>query len=228
MQPAAFYAASSLQWYRNDTLLAGQQDSTITIPRKNSGLDLYRCQVQNDSICLVSNPFPVNWIPIPNPSVLGAPDTSVCQTDSFLLNAFTDSSFHYVWQDGSTLPYFSVTQNGAYTVSISDSCGTAQAQKTVHFVKCDYNVYVPNAFTPNGDGKNDLFRTIFFFPPTRFNLRIFNRDGLEIFSTNDPAQGWDGSYKGIRQPAGAYIWALRYTDDSHKDHSLTGTLVLIR
>jgi len=228
MQPATYYAASSLQWYRNDTLLAGQQDSTITIPRKNSGSDLYRCQVQNDSACLVSNPFPVDWTPLPNSSVLGAPDTSICQTDSILLNAFTDSIFHYLWQDGSTRSFFSVTQNGTYTVSISDACGTAQAQKTVQFVKCDYDVYVPNAFTPNNDGKNDLFQTRFFHPPARFDLRIFNRNGLELFSTNDATQGWDGNYEGIRQPAGAYIWALRYTDETHKDHSLTGTLVLIR
>jgi gliding motility-associated-like protein len=227
MQPAAFYATSVLQWYRNDTLVSGQQASTLTIPRMNAGTALYSCQVKNDSVCLVSNPFPVNWTPLPNASVLGSPDTTVC-TDSVLLNAFTDSAFHYVWQDGSTQPYFFATQNGTYTVSISDGCGTTRAQKTVYFATCDFNAHVPNAFTPNGDGRNDVFRALFFFPPILFNIRIFNRNGLEVFSSTDPSRGWDGNFNNTKQPAGAYIWTIRFSDLTGKPHSLIGTLVLIR
>lgn len=230
MQPASYYSASGLQWYRNDTLLSGQQDSLLIIPRKFSGTDLYNCQVSNDSLCLVSDPYPVTWVALPTPTALGAIDTSICQSDTLLLrdNADTTNSFSYVWQDGSTQPYFTVTQNGTYTVTISDGCGAAQAQKTVQFVKCDYGVYVPNAFTPNGDGHNDVFRALFFNPPDRFMMQVFSRDGLEVFATMNPTQGWDGSFDNIRQPAGTYIWVIRYTDAKGKSSSLTGAVVLVR
>jgi gliding motility-associated-like protein len=228
MQPATYYAASSIQWYRNDTLLSGQQDSLITIPRSSPGTDTFTCQVLNDSLCLVSNPFPVYWAPLPVSAVLGSADTSICQPDSLLLNAFTDNSFQYRWQDGSTQPFFNVTQDGTYTVTISNSCGSAVAQKTVRFVQCDYNVYVPNAFTPNNDGNNDRFRAHFFSLPASFFMQIFNRSGLEIYASKDPANGWDGTFDNTRQPPGVYVWYIRFTDILGKAHSLTGTVLLIR
>ena len=229
MQPGAYYAASSLQWYRNDTLLTGQQDSLITIPRSNPGTDTFRCRVSNDSLCLASNPLLVMWTPLPTAASLGSADTSVClETGPVTLNAFIDSAFNYVWQDGSTNPYFKVTRDGTYTVTVSNGCGSAMAQKTIRFVTCDYSVYVPNAFTPNADGKNDRFQPHFFNPPSRFSMQIFNRGGLEIFSTVNPGTGWDGSFDNIRQPAGGYIWTINFTDILGKAHSLTGTLLLIR
>jgi len=228
MQPADFYINTHLQWYRNDIPLSGQNNSTITIPRSNSGSDAYRCQVQNDSVCLVSDPFVVNWTPIPNAAILGDPDTSVCVNDSILLNAFTDTSASYVWQNGATSPSFSVTHSGLYSVTITNACGTAQAQKTVQFEKCDFNMYVPNAFTPNGDGNNDVFKARYFNVPARFHMQIFNRNGLEVFSSANPSIGWDGAFNGAKQPAGAYLWVVTFTDINGKNHSLKGTLVLIR
>lgn len=228
MQPGTYYASSSLQWYRNDTLLTGPQDSIITIPRSSPGTDTFRCQVLNDTLCLVSNAVLVNWLPLPTAANLGGADTAICQPDSLVLNAFIDSSFNYVWQDGSTHPWYDVTHDGTYTVTVSNSCGSAQARKNVQFVQCDFSVHVPNAFTPNADGHNDRFRAHFFFPPARFSIQIFNRGGMEVYASQDPEDGWDGTFNNTRQPAGGYIWFIRFTDGQGKAHSLNGTLVLIR
>jgi gliding motility-associated-like protein len=229
MQPGAYYEGSSLQWYRNDTLLPGQLDSLITIPHNDPGTDTFRCLVRNDTLCLVSNPVLVTWAPIPTSATLGSADTSVClQVDSLILNAFIDNSFNYLWQDGSTQPYFKVTHDGTYTVTVSNACGSVEAQKEVRFVRCDYNVYVPNAFTPNADGNNDRFHVHFFNGPSHFSLQIFNRSGLEVFSSTNPTLGWDGTFDNLRQPAGGYIWYLHFTDILGKAHALTGTLLLIR
>jgi gliding motility-associated-like protein len=228
MQPADFYIGAHFQWYRNDVALSNENGSTITIPRKNSGSDAYKCQVQNDSVCLVSDPFEVSWTPIPNAGVLGISDTTVCLNESLLLNAFTDTTASYLWQNGSTSPYFSVTQRGTYRVTISNACGSATSQKTVNFEKCNFDPFLPNAFTPNGDGKNDVFRAHYFNPPGRFDLQVFNRNGLEVFASLDPAVGWDGTFKGIRQPSGTYLWIVRYTDKSNIEHTMKGSVVLIR
>ena len=69
---------------------------------------------------------------------------------------------------------------------------------------------LPNAFTPNGDGKNDLFKII-VNDPTRVNLisfQIYNRNGILMFSTNKISEGWDGRYKGIVQDMGIYFVKL--------------------
>ena len=69
---------------------------------------------------------------------------------------------------------------------------------------------LPNAFTPNGDGKNELFKII-VNDPTRVNLisfQIYNRNGILMFSTNKISEGWDGRYKGIVQDMGIYFVKL--------------------
>jgi gliding motility-associated-like protein len=228
VQPAIYYKGSAFQWYRNDTTLGGQDGSTITLNRSNYRTADYRCQVQNDSICLVSDAFPVDWLPLPSATVFGSADTSACTGDSVLLNAGGDPSFAYRWQDGSTLPYHFVTQPGTSTVTISNDCGAVRAQKTVRFGKCDLSVYVPNGFTPNDDGHNDVFHAHYFYLPARFDLEVFNRNGLEVFATTDPGKGWDGKYNGVPQPAGAYIWHLDYRDAKGTERILRGTVMLIR
>jgi gliding motility-associated-like protein len=228
MQPAPFYAAATTLWYRNDTLVPNQTGKTLTLTRNNPSPAQYRVQVQNDSICLVSSPYILNWIPLPPTSALGIPDTTVCQNDTVLLSLPNNPAFHYTWQDGSSLPFYQVTKGGTYTVTISDACGTTQAQKTISFGKCDYNLYVPNAFTPGPTGNNASFRARYFIQPASFHLTVFNRNGLEVFSSADPNQGWDGDYKSTRQPAGTYIYVLEFSDITGKQRYLRGTVVLIR
>jgi gliding motility-associated-like protein len=96
---------------------------------------------------------------------------------------------------------------------------------TVHVVP-----YIPNAFTPNGDGLNDKFR-ILGLPPeniTRFNLKVFNRWGQMIFQTNDILEAWDGSLNGEVCPEGVYPWVIYYEDNSKTKVSNKGTVTLVR
>ena len=228
LQPASFYAGSGLQWYRNDTALSGEQGATLTLFRSGASQGSYTCRVENDSLCIVSDSFLFAWSPIPVPGVLGAPDTTACTGDTVFLNGFTDSSLNYSWQNGVRSPYLSVTQSGTYTLTISNGCGTVNAEKTVEFRKCNLLLSAPNAFTPNGDGLNDIFRVRYFRAPRLFSMHIYNRNGMEVFSSTDPDTGWDGLFKGISQPSGAYVWYVQYQDASGLDHSLKGVLVLIR
>jgi gliding motility-associated-like protein len=228
MQPAAAYAGSNMQWYRNDTALSGEIQDTLQTTRTNYGGGWYQCRVFNDSVCLLSDSFYVQWNAIPNPSLLGDPDTAGCSGDTILLNAFLDSGSTYLWQDGSTNSSFSVSRSGTYQVTVSNTCGTGSSQKTITFGTCHFDLSIPNAFTPNGDGHNDVFHVRYTQQPQQYSLNIFNRYGQRLFSSANPSEGWDGTYKGVPQPIDSYVWSIRYRDLRGTHHSLKGNVALIR
>ena len=186
IQPVIFASGYHIQWYKNGALLANENNPELSVSRQNYGTGFYQCSVQNDSTCIGSDSLYVDLARIPNTSVLGRPDTVACLGDTVVLNPVKDTSFNYTWQDGSTNPSFSTTQNGMYSVTISNACGSIQAQKTVTFQKCLLDVFVPNAFTPNGDGRNDFFRLTYMEPPLTFRINIYNRNGQRVFVSADP------------------------------------------
>ncbi|MCX8020917.1 MAG: gliding motility-associated C-terminal domain-containing protein [Chitinophagaceae bacterium] len=89
-------------------------------------------------------------------------------------------------------------------------------------------LYTPTAFTPNGDGKNDVF---YPFPVGIASLRyfkVFNRWGQLVFSTQKLQEGWNGKWNGIDQPAGTYVWVAEAVDKNNKTIFRKGTVMLIR
>lgn len=92
------------------------------------------------------------------------------------------------------------------------------------------SMYIPNAFTPNGDGLNDVFHILnpVFYP--KFELQIFNRWGQAVFSSDDILQGWDGTYQGVDQEVGTYVWIITYEKENEpgKIFTLKGDITLLR
>jgi len=118
-----------------------------------------------------------------------------------------------------------------YTVTVTDEfgcIGTDEVTVTVRNARCDEtDVYLPNAFTPNGDGINDLFIVRSNFMEEMVFI-IYNRWGQEIFKTTDINQGWDGTFNGIPLPPDSYayyIWALCVNAEEYRK---TGNVTLIR
>jgi gliding motility-associated-like protein len=92
----------------------------------------------------------------------------------------------------------------------------------------DANVFVPNAFSPNGDGHNDEFKVFSPLELNDFALRIFNRWGEMVFESFEPELGWGGFYKGKRVPSGVYVAMISYkSDDSLFIQTITQTMTLI-
>jgi len=89
------------------------------------------------------------------------------------------------------------------------------------------DIYIPTAFTPNRDGKNDLF-TIAGGNIQKMDLKIFNRWGQIIFAANSRSRGWDGTFAGKEQPTGAYVYNLSATLKDGKVVKRKGTIILIR
>ena len=95
--------------------------------------------------------------------------------------------------------------------------------------KLEPTVYVPNSFTPNGDGKNDVFNIVgenISFD--NFELAIYDRWGKEVFFTKNPLNGWDGYVvkSGQRASTGTYVYLLRYKDGDNEPVELTGSIFL--
>ena len=87
------------------------------------------------------------------------------------------------------------------------------------------SLYIPNTFTPNGDGLNDTFG-VAGEAIKDINIQIFNRWGQLIYETNDPEKGWDGRLNGEYVPAGAYVYYLKFDNVDDKFEKI-GTVTVI-
>lgn len=101
----------------------------------------------------------------------------------------------------------------------------------LRFIKVLNNCYiaVPTGFTPNGDGTNDYLYPLNAYKAINLEFRVFNKYGQQLFETKDWTHKWDGTYNGVQQPTGVYVWMLSFTDlESGKKIFQKGTTVLIR
>jgi gliding motility-associated-like protein len=87
---------------------------------------------------------------------------------------------------------------------------------------------LPNAFSPNGDGINDVFKMQVQGIITIKEWLIFNRYGQLIFSTNDSVTGWDGKMKNAYVPVGTYYWIVNATDNNGKEIKQQGSVTVLR
>jgi gliding motility-associated-like protein len=155
------------------------------------------------------------------------PDQLICQGNTLTLQPSVNPGWQLLWGDGTTGPTHIVTQPGSYTLAATNSCGVTTDEVIVTEGLC--TVYIPNGFTPNNDGKNDLFKASGTEAVTVFNLKVFERNGQIVFETNDKNRGWDGTLKGVSMPSAVFVYLLSYKDIySDKLHIRKGTLVLIR
>jgi gliding motility-associated-like protein len=94
--------------------------------------------------------------------------------------------------------------------------------------ECMEGVYVPTAFSPNGDGRNDDFKAMAFGKIQGFELTVYNRWGEVIFKTNDRLKGWDGKVAGTEQRTDVYVWTCRYHFEGEGEQVKKGTVTLVR
>jgi gliding motility-associated-like protein len=128
-------------------------------------------------------------------------------------------------------PLHTYSRDGNYTAALTifhDNGEDTVLQKNVSVSKRYCDLFIPSAFSPNGDGLNDVFRLIHGDHITRFNMEVFNRWGQKIFSSANIKEGWNGLYHGIPQPAGLYIWNIVYDTRQLKNQRLKGILTLTK
>jgi gliding motility-associated-like protein len=89
-------------------------------------------------------------------------------------------------------------------------------------------VFVPNAFTPDNNGRNDYFRPLVYGQLEQYEFKVFDRWGNIIFQSRTPGKGWDGKVAGILQDANIFAWLLVYKLENQPVKFEKGTVALIR
>jgi gliding motility-associated-like protein len=167
----------------------------------------------------------------PNPVVSAGPDRIMLAGDSITLSAKAEGEqLTYSWSPDafmnnvtSLTPFVKPTEDINYTIAAVSEFGCTNQDETL--VKVVADIFIPNAFTPNGDGKNDTWRIPFLDPTFAAEVTLFNRYGELVYHTKAATVSWDGTIKGQRQPSGTYIYIVSIKNSSFKR---TGTVTLIR
>ena len=168
----------------------------------------------------------------PYPSFQTSNDIVAFYGDQIQLEAYSDVPGMYVWSPAEFLscihcqnPIATPNQDITYEITFTDQNGCSSKE----FISISYDavVYVPNTFTPDNDGVNDVFQ-VSGGNIMEMECLIFNRWGEIIHTMESPNEYWNGNYNGAPCQDGTYSWKLRYTDFTNKEYELTGHINLIR
>ena len=190
--------------------VSGSHTNTLFVSNVTAALNnmQYRCRVTSSCCTTLSAPALLLVAPLPNPVLkINADVPDICESTSITIT--TDSGYkNYLWNNNSNNMSLTVNQPGVYWVEVTDS-NNCKGRDSINILSCE-KVFFPNAFTPNNDGLNDVFKPTIFGALADYKLNIYNRFGQLIFQTSDPSKGWNGTLSGIPQLGGVYVWICLY------------------
>ncbi len=223
------------QWSPENAIIGASNTQTITVDPTIS--NAFTVVVTNQFGCRDTLEAGINILNLP--ALINAtvnPDT-INRGESAQLDVTGCPDCDFAWTPAGSLnnpnianPTASPEETTIYTVTATLGICTAQDTVTLFVRFCDPAVYLPNAFTPNGDGVNDIFRM-------RSNsldqlqsalLVVYNRWGQEVFRTTDPNIGWDGTLNGRQLPPDVYGWIIRTTCPDGQRYEAQGNVTLLR
>ncbi|MEL6676870.1 MAG: gliding motility-associated C-terminal domain-containing protein [Bacteroidota bacterium] len=180
----------------------------------------YRDLVVVDSLRVQVNAYPRFQLPA---------DTAICEGESFSVapNPIPNAT-EFSWSDGLTGPERIIERPGLYELTAWKGECLFTDTIVVGSTVCTHTLEMPNVFSPNGDGYNDLFlpmEALNVIDPTWI---IFDRWGREIFQSTSLHPGWDGTWHRAPMPAGTYYWVLSFLDPRQQRHIKKGYVVLLR
>lgn len=213
------------QWSPAAGLSDPDSPTTVALPVTTT---TYVVVVQNAIGCSDRDTVLVELLPLP--FVQAGPGGTIDYGDSFLLTAVGNGMLS--WDDigGAELqdPMAQTVwpeETTTYVITVTDAAGCKSTDALTVFVNGD--LYVPNSFTPNGDGSNDGFgasgRDI-----ATITLEVFDRWGLLVWSTSALEGRWDGTYKGREAPVDTYVWKLSAKEHGGRQREAIGHVTLVR
>ncbi len=162
----------------------------------------------------------------------------LCIRTEIELTAQYYPQYKYLWEpekyftsNNSNTAKAIIPSAGYVRVNVTDDIGCTGMDSVYVGVHMCCQIYFPDAFSPNGDGKNDIFRIISGGRHTIKSFIVLNRYGQRVFVTTNPSEGWDGTFKGIPQDIGTYYYFIRYVcNDDNADNEIEqkGSIILVR
>ena len=178
----------------------------------------------------------VNLHDRPEAKIQSISANNICSGDSIRLSASTNfGGYNYQWAPkeffdmGDNTPVVNAYVEFSHQVilRVTDPFGCENEDSVMINTKPCCEIFLPDAFSPNGDGKNDLFRVVDMGRHPFTDFKVLNRWGEVIFNTTDPSQGWDGSHEGVAQDIGVYYYIVKYKCDG-KSQTKSGQVTLVR
>ena len=188
---------------------------------------------QNGCSATTSQVVEVMFAPTAGFSFTGEPFTD--EPIAFVDSSFGGNGWHYDFGDGqgslSQEPTHTYTDAGQYIIvqTVSNAAGCTASDSLLIAITENKIVppKLPDAFSPNGDGVNDIFY-VRGGPFKTMELKIYNGWGELIFQTDDPEFGWDGTYNGKPEINGVYVYSVVATSEDGREHDRSGKITLIR
>jgi len=169
---------------------------------------------------------------LPNPRYPDMINPSVYFYNQSTFTAYADWSFGDGYYSSLISPYHTYGDTGTYHVVLMvESEHGCRDTTSMHIrVKDFYAFYVPNAFSPDGDGINEIFKPVGHnISEDGYNLMVFNRWGVLVFQTTDKHEGWDGTtLSGVPCWADTYVWQVTYVDFEGIIHQERGVVQLVK
>jgi gliding motility-associated-like protein len=203
------------------------QDGSNSSSFSVTGAGMYYVTVWDNNQCKGSDTVIINTL-WPLPSQFLPDDTSICNYGSLVIKP--NSAFSsYTWSNNSSFSSISVTLPGLYWLQVKDgnNC-TGRDSILVKPRECLKGFYIPTAFTPDNNGRNDDFKPFIGGIVRQYHFTIYNRWGQVIFTTKDRNKGWDGTLGGTKQDTNVFTWMCTYQLEGEPVKSEKGIVVLIR
>jgi gliding motility-associated-like protein len=226
------------EWNFGNGQTSGSRDATVGYTSTGNYLVNLRTSVAFG--CADTTSKSVYVAPLPTATI--DPELKIISGSGIIMPAtYTGDIVSYNWTPDQRLscsdcpnPYAYPVKTTKYKVTVTDRYGCLASDDVTIFVVCaDKNLFLPNTFSPNSDGTNDVF-----YPRGTglFNirsLRIFNRWGEMVyersnFAANNASLGWDGTYKGQKAPQDTYIYTVEIVCENSEVNSFKGNVTLIR
>ncbi len=210
----------------------------VSLP--TAGIYSYVLNVENGVGCksLISDTVKITILP--KLQIFAGNDTTISINQQLQLNAIeiVPSSFvNYIWSPGFGLnssviknPILSLNATGMYTYTVvgSNAIGCNATDAIIVKIFKGPEIYVPTAFTPNGDGTNDIFIPTYVGIKELKFFSVYNRFGQIVYTTKNQNQGWNGLFKGTLQNNEAFVWQVEGIDFDGKTIFRKGTVILAK
>ncbi|MCE3226748.1 MAG: hypothetical protein K0S32_1299 [Bacteroidetes bacterium] len=202
-------------------------EPSVIVSPHTSGV--YQANISVNNICPVTATVFVKVHP--KPTVFAGNDTLIDLGDHVNISAIGDGALK--WISGQNIDCFTCantrvlpTTKSCYVVEVTDGRGCKAQDDICIEVRNDFGIYIPNTFTPNEDGINDIFY-VYGFGIKDYKMSVYDRWGVKLFESTDQAVGWNGMYKGEFCQQGTYTYFVEYTPNKGKHEKRPGHVNII-